>query len=262
MNDRPATARRGRLRRGSPIDLRWPVWGLAIGLGTFVLGYGVTALVFFPGSDRPPVVAVPDLRELDQDRARSTLRAAGLDLELADTLPNAAVPAGRILSQTPLPGQEVAPGSPVRVIVSGGAERRPVPVVSSMTREQALRVLEASGFRVQVDEVQDLRAAGRVVGIEPRPGTELQIPAAVRLLVSAGPPLVEVPDLYGLEQEDAVAAVQAAGLRMGDIEYSFAGFRAEELVIAQEPAAGDSVPQGSEIRLRMSTDRFERRRRQ
>lgn len=261
MDYGPPIHRRGRLRRGSRPDLRWAGWTLGVVLGTFVLGYLVTALVFFPGSDRPPIIAVPDLREMDEGRARHTVRLAGLELDVGDTLPNPEVPAGRILSQTPLPGQEVAPGSPVRVIVSGGAERRAVPVVTAMTREQALRVLEASGFRVSVEEVEDLRAAGRVVGIEPRPGTELQVPAAVRLLVSSGPPLVAVPDLYGLEHEDAVAALEVAGLELGEVEYSFAGFRAEELVIGQSPAAGASVPEGSAVDVRFSTDRIDRRRR-
>ena len=259
--EEPAYRRRGRLPRGTPPELRWAVWTLAVVLGTFALGYVVTALVFFPSSDRPPVVAVPDLREMDEGRARHIVRSAGLELDVGDTLPNPEVQAGRILSQTPLPGQEVAPGAAVRVIVSGGAERRAIPVVTAMTREQALRVLEASGFRVQVEEVEDLRAAGRVVGIEPRPGIEMQVPATVRLLVSSGPPMVAVPDLYGLRHEDAVAALQAAGLEIGEIEYSFAGFRAEELVIGQDPAAGDSVPEGSAVNVRLSTDRIDRRRR-
>lgn len=256
-----STAPRRRRIPGARSGPRWWLWSLAALVAAFGIGYLLTAVLFFPGSDRPPVVTVPDLREMDADGARSTLGAIGLDLEMADTLPNPEVPTGRILSQTPLPGQEVAPGSEVRVLVSGGAERRTVPVVTAMSTDQATRLLEASGFQVTVEEVEDLRPAGRVVGIEPGPGTELQVPAAVRLRISAGPPLVEVPELLGLKEADAEAALRAAGLELGEVVYRFSGLGAEELVIGQDPAGGDSVTHGSAVDLRMSTDRLLGRRR-
>lgn len=245
-----------RLRGGGGRDYRWILWALAIVGGAFIVGYVFTAIVFFPASDRPPVVAVPDLRELDERGARRVLGSVGLELSPGDTLPNARVAAGRILSQSPLPGQEVAPGSAVRVMVSGGPERRAVPVVTAMTREQAVSLLEATGFEVRVEEVEDPRTAGRVVGVEPGAGTELQVPAVVTLRVSSGPPLVGIPDLYGMTEAEAAAALASAGLELGEIEFSFAGIGAEELVIAQTPAAGDSLPVGSEVQLRMSTDRL------
>lgn len=258
----PGPARRRRIGGGDGVAGSWWAWGLGVLVLAFALGYLFTALVFFPSSDRPPVVAVPDLREMDEGAARSAASAVGLELEMGDTLPNPDVPAGRILAQSPLPGQEVAPGSPVRVILSGGAERRAVPVVSAMTVEQATRVLEASGFQVTIEEVEDLRAAGRVVGVEPGPGTELQVPAPVRLRVSSGPPLVEVPDLLGMDEAAAAAALQAVGLELGEIDYRFGGFTVEELVTGQEPVAGDSIEHGSDVRVRMSTNRLLGRRRQ
>lgn len=262
LDQRPVASRRRRIRRGGHAAGKWWLWSLAALVGAFGVGYLLTAVLFFPSSDRPPVVTVPDLREMDTNGARSALGSAGLDIEMGDTLPNPEVPAGRILSQTPLPGQEVAPGSAVRVMVSGGAERRAVPVVSAMSLDQATRVLEASGFRVTVEEVEDLRPAGRVVGIDPGPGTELQVPAPVRLRVSAGPPLVEVPNVLGLAEHEAEAALQAAGLELGEIVYRFSGLGAEELVIGQEPVPGDSITHGSAVDLRMSTDRLLGRRRQ
>lgn len=263
MDDQvPRPARRRRFGGRGGVEGKWWAWAIGALVLAFGLGYLFTALVFFPSSDRPPVVAVPDLREMDEGGARAAASALGLELEMGDTFPNPAVPAGRILSQTPLPGQEVAPGSPVRVILSGGAERRAVPVVTAMTVDQATRVLEASGFQVSVEEVEDPRAAGRVVGIEPGPGTELQVPAPVRLRVSSGPPLVEVPDLLGMDEATASATLEAVGLELGEIEYRFGGFTVEELVTAQEPFAGDSIEYGSEVRVRMSTNRLLGRRRQ
>lgn len=251
----PGRYRSRRLRRSGGAA-RWALWALGAVLAAFVVGYGVTALVFFPGSDRPPIVAVPDLRELHADEARDVADASGLDFIVGEPLPNADIPEGRVLSQSPLPGQEVAPGTPVRVLVSGGAERRSVPVVGSMSREQATAALQATGFEVAVQEVEDPMPAGRVVGIEPAPGTEMSIPATVTLRVSTGPPMVQVPDLAGLTQEAAKEILASAGLRVGEVEYRFAGFNAEEQVVWQEPYAGESVPEGSAIRIRIASDRL------
>jgi beta-lactam-binding protein with PASTA domain len=251
-----AGLRRSRRFRGrmSRVDLRWTGWIVGVVTAAFLLGYGATALFFFPGTDRPPIVAVPDVRQMSEAEARSALEPLDLELEVGDSLPNPQVPAGRVLSQTPLAGQEVAPGSPVRVMLSGGAERTEVPVVASMNRDQAVAVLEASGFQVTVAEVEDLRAEGRVVGTEPAAGSRVPVPSRIRVEVSTGPPMVQVPDLAGLDQEKALELLGDAGLRLGEVEFRFSGFFAEEAVIWQNPPSGAAVPKGSSVRVRLATD--------
>jgi serine/threonine-protein kinase len=242
------------------VDRRWLLRIVVAGLGAFLVGYLVMAVFFFPKSNRPPVVTVPDLRELDRAMAEQALR--GLDLEIgpSDSLPNPEIPSGRVLSQSPLPGEEVPPGTPVRMILSAGAPRRAIPVVRGMSRDQATAILAASGFDLTVTEIQDPSPAGRVVETRPGPGTELRLPASVRIVVSSGPPLVEVPDLTGLSEEDVAGALAAAGLELGDVDYRFSGFSAAERVIGQEPAAGDSITRGSAVRVRISTPRLPGRR--
>lgn len=244
-------------RRPAP---RWALWGAGTVLAAFAIGYLFTALVFFPSTDRPPIVAVPDLRELSSSEAAGAARAVGLELELSDSFPNPRVPAGQVLSQTPLPGQEVAPGTAVQVILSSGSERRTVPVVASMTREQAIAVLDAMGFETRIQEVEDPRAAGRVVGIDPAAGTELRVPSAVTLRVSSGPPMVVVPDLAGLTQEESKRALEEVGLVIGEVEHRFAGFYAPEEVTWQDPVPGASVPEGTAVRVQIASDRLPGRR--
>lgn len=252
---RAGLGRSRRFRRGMRrVDMRWTGWIVGVVIAAFLVGFGATALLFFPNYDRPPIVAVPDLREMSEAEARSALRPLDLELEVGDSLPNPQVPAGQVLSQTPLAGQEVAPGSPVRVMLSGGAERTAVPVVASMNRDQAVAVLEASGFRVTVAEVEDLRAEGRVVGTDPPAGARVPVPSPIRVEVSTGPPMVQVPDLAGLGQEQALELLGDVGLRLGEVEYRFSGFFAEEEVIWQNPPSGAAVPKGSSVRVRLATD--------
>lgn len=238
------------------IDRKWLGRILAVGTGAFALGYVVTWALFFPGSNRPPVVTVPELRAMTPAAADRQLDEAGLELQIGDSLPNPEVPAGQVLSQSPLPGREVSPGTRVRVILSLGPERRTIPVVTALTRDQAVRILDANGFQTEVQEVPHLSAAGQVVGVEPAVGTSVRLPARVRLLVSAGPPLVAVPGLVGLTPDQARAALEQAGLRMGHVEYVFAGLEAQEVVQSQAPQPGDSIRQGQPVRVWVTTDQL------
>lgn len=222
---------------------------LVLGLGGFLLGYALTALLFFRGRSGGPVVTVPDVRQMDLARAERVLRRVDLGLEVGDSFPNAAFARGTILAQTPLPGQEVAPDSRVSVILSSGAERRPVPRVTALGREQAVRILEASGLRVTVVEEDHPTPAGKVVRTEPAGGTVVEVPREVRLVVSTGPPLVEVPRLVGMTEAEAAAAIQAAQLRVEGVRRLFHPVDPPGLVMAQRPAGGDSIRAGTGVEL-------------
>jgi serine/threonine-protein kinase len=191
---------------------------VGIGLGAFLLGYVVVALLMYLTAPDRAVVTVPDLRRLELAAARQAADGAGLDVEVGDSLPNPKVPAGAVIVQSPLPGGEVAPGSSVRLILSTGPERREIPSVSVLSEEQAAGTLRAMGFQVSVQRVTSPRREGRVVGTIPAAGSRVALPSAVRLLVSAGPPRVAAPRRRGLPPDQAAALQEAPGLEHGDAE--------------------------------------------
>jgi eukaryotic-like serine/threonine-protein kinase len=226
-----------------------------VALVAFAIGYGIVAFVILGGGPGADVVTVPDVRTLEGAVARRALEQLHLQMEIADSLPNVRVALGAVVAQTPLPGQEVPPQTPVRVILSQGPGRRVVPRVDTYSAEHAQRILTATGFSVDVRDVPDLRAQGRVVGTDPEPGTSLQMPASVRLLVSSGPPLVEVPLLVGMNEGEAREALSAAGLRAGEIQFDLRTDVRDGLVLAQVPVRGDSARAGSQVRLYVATHR-------
>lgn len=226
---------------------------LAVAVGMFVAGYALMAIVMLATAPRRTIATVPDVRWMPLARARGTLGAAELKLEVGDSISNPTVAAGAVVAQTPLPGQEVGPGSRVRVILSSGPSRRTVPDVSMLSREQAARVLEATGFKVVVSEAQNLKAAGRVLGTEPRTGATLPVTATVRLLVSAGPPMVAVPSLAGQSEQQVPAVLDGAGLRLGETRHVFDFDAPVGAVLSQSPAPGDSVRMGSAVDVVIAT---------
>jgi serine/threonine-protein kinase len=231
--------------------------GLLLAALTFALGFLLTAGWMWIGAGGRDVVTVPNLRELSVDDAEEVVDDADLLLEVSDSLPNPRVDAGRILTQSPLPGQEAMPGITVQVIVSSGAERHPVPPVAGLAREQAEQLLRATGLQAEVQEVADASRAGRVLGTVPEAGTVLAVPSRVRLLVSAGPPLVGVPDLVGLHEMDIFGVLDAAGLRLGELTRELRLVEPEGQVVAQQPVGGDSIPAGSTVDVIVSTQRVE-----
>lgn len=229
-------------------ERRLPVVVVGVGLLAFLIGYGLTAILFFPGGGSE-VVTVPDLRGMQEAGARRELDRQGLELEEGSALVHPEIPAGAVLAQSPLPGQEVAPGSTVRVTLSSGRDRRVVPDVSSLTGDQALRFLSQAGFQVAMEQRPASRRAGHVLEISPAAGTQVELPAQVRLVVSSGPPRVAVPQLYGLPEPVARQMLEAVGLRLGSVDYDPYSTQPQGEVVYQEPAEGDSLGVGSAVRV-------------
>jgi serine/threonine protein kinase/beta-lactam-binding protein with PASTA domain len=156
------------------------------------------------------------------------------------------VPAGSVIGFDPAAGTELKRGDVITVIVSAGRAPAAVPDVTGQTPEQATGNLEAAGFTVTRGE--DGRSAavdvGEVIGVTPGPADGPQpYGSAVTITVSAGLPLVAVPDVVGMTQEEATAALEKAGLKVGAT--SFFGNKVRQ----QHPAAGETVEQGTVVNI-------------
>jgi eukaryotic-like serine/threonine-protein kinase len=225
---------------------------LLTGLGCFLAGYLFITILFFPGFGRSAIVTVPDLRNRPAATADRMLDRLGLEMERGGSLPNPRIAAGRVLTQVPLPGQEVTRGSEVRVIISDGAERRPVPSIEGLGREAATALLQRMGFTVRVRSVLDNSPEGRVLGMQPKAGTQVPMPAVVVLTLSAGPPKVAAPSVVTLPVDEARARLQAAGLRLGRVTYDPSSSEALGGIASQSPAAGDSIRMGGAVAVVVS----------
>lgn len=222
---------------------------VVFGIAAFAVGYLFVALVLYGGADRERYVAIPDLRGKQVAEVRRILDRLDLEVEVGDSLTHPEVAAGAVLAHVPLAGHEVRPGTEVRLTLSSGRARARVPEVSALSGKQAQEVLSRAGFRVTTSERADMRAAGRIVELVPAPGTVVEMPAALRLVVSTGPPRVAVPDLAEMDEEEARDALDAAGLRLGQITYDPLAFRAYGRIFGQRPAPGDSIAARSAVNV-------------
>src|SRR4029077_5043175 len=102
-----------------------PVAGTQVNVGSAV------ALVVSTGI---PQVTVPNVVGLTEAAATSALGGAGLSLgEGSSTAPSTTVPAGSVISQSPVAGSRVNAGTVVSLVVSSGPPQVAVPSVTGLT---------------------------------------------------------------------------------------------------------------------------------
>jgi len=220
-------------------------WGVvaSVLLVGFGLGYVLATRVLFPVPARPrDLFEVPDMRGIDRSAALDVARAAGLQTEVVDSFSHPMAVRGEVLGQSPLAGQLSVAGDTIRLTVSLGPVRRPVPDVVRLREENARNVLEASGFLVAVDSLEAELPAGQVVEVLPEPGTEVDLPMEVRIAVSTGPPLIAMPLLLGIEQASAEAMLDSLGFVVSEILTRFRFGRDQGRVVEQDPQADSLLP--------------------
>lgn len=229
-------------------------WATVAGLAFFgwFFGYGVATQFLFPAPPPPgDLFEVPDLRGLGMASAEERLAGAGLELGAVDSLQHPTVAAGIVLGQSPLPTQVAPPETPVRLTLSAGPQLRSVPDVRRLAEDRARVVLEASGFVVSVDTMQGEEPRGHVMSMSPSPDNVVPLPSQVRIVVSAGPPVVTMPDLLLMDQSEAERILDSLGLNVAEVEEVFRFGRDQGLVVEQDPPADTELERGSSVRLKV-----------
>jgi serine/threonine-protein kinase len=123
-----------------------------------------------------------------------------------------------------------------------------LPRVLELPEGEARRTLTDLGFRPRLDgeRPSDSFPRGTVIWQDPPPGTVLEPNAAVQLIISAGPTLVAVPDVIGMDLPQASRILAAAGVRVGVVD-TVAGSTERGVVTGTRPAAGVGRPRGSPV---------------
>ena len=212
-----------------------PVAGARIADGSTV------ALVVSRG---PPPVPLPELAGRPVADVVPELEQAGFVVELARRF-DEGVPKDVVLDTDPPAMTEAPPDSRIVLVVSDGPAPVPVPDVAGKTYGQAAAALEAVGLgATQAEDASDTVEAGKVIGTDPPVGTEAPRDSTVTVVVSTGPPLVDVPDVIGESVEDATTTLEGAGLE-ADVER----YRPGRTVRRTSPRPGTTVRRGTTVTL-------------
>lgn len=146
----------------------------------------------------------------------------------------------------------IAGTQPTRKCVVTRPEISSIPSVIGMSVNAAINLLEQAGFAaVQRTEYDPSYAPGTVIDQDPAAGTQTETGVEITITVSTdNPPLVEIPNVVGLAEANAVARLEEAGFGVKVVQ-------AEERqkgappgkVLAQSPARGNERPLGSTVTI-------------
>jgi eukaryotic-like serine/threonine-protein kinase len=247
-----------RLRDRAARSLRWftPVltgptfWiGVLTLVGALIGLYLVMNYVVMPAYTRQGVEArVPEVRELPFEQATTIIEGRGLRAERRDQPYNPSIQRGAVVDQNPAPNAAVKPGRRVYLYVNSGPQQMvTVPDVLTLSQNLAKSQLAELGLNdveVRQDSVRS-PYDNTVTRQRPEPGEVVATRAKVTLWVSPGlgNETVRVPDVRGLAPVDARRELVTDGLWV-DPTRSIGG-----TVTRQEPAPGEEVRQGTEVRI-------------
>ena len=126
-----------------------------------------------------------------------------------------------------------------------------VPLVEGMRKPLAEKAIRDAGLKPRAINRSHLTVpVGEVFAQDPDAGERIQKGNAVRIFVSTGKPRVNVPDVLGAREADAIATIRAAGLIPNPVEIF--SDDPQGSVIAQDPKGGTSIVRGSTVRINIS----------
>jgi serine/threonine-protein kinase len=224
-----------------PFDDFWPA--LALLLLAALIGLG--AFWYFTRSEEK---AVPSVTSQPLDTAVSRLQEEGFKTDIVNRANPA--PRGTVFEQRPTAGTELEEGATVTILASTGPATVVVPNAVGLPEQQARDRLASAGLEVRVFEVFSDEPEGTVIAQDPGSGERVSKDDSVRLNVSKGTGLVDVPSLVGETRASAEAELADLGLKANVFEVP--NIEPAGTVVAQNPLGG-KLREGEAVRLNVST---------
>ena len=190
---------------------------------------------------------VPELTGKSQDEAQRSLTEAGLAVGAVTDAYSEDVPQGQVLSQSVAAGTSLAHDSAVDIVLSKGRQPLTVPTLSGLSASAAKSAIEDLGLvAAPTDAYSDTVAEGQVISQQTREGSTLYRGDSVAYTVSKGPEKVAIPDVVGLQREEARSRLESAGFTVKE-EAVLGGFFGT--VRSSDPAAGTMTKKGSTVTI-------------
>ena len=160
----------------------------------------------------PEAYPIPYVVDLETDRAIFVIEESGFTIGQKIEVNDDNVPIGFVISQNPMAGKKMGPGSSVDLVISSGPSLIVLGDLSKKSLEDATQILETLGLEFEtVEEFSEDIEEGLVSGTLPEAGEIVTPEDIVTVIVSLGIK-IEVPEVEGLSYQDAIDKLEEAGL--------------------------------------------------
>lgn len=224
---------------------------ILIGLLSFAGGFWGISTLFFKEE-----VIVPNIIELSTTEAQRILKEKDLKMEVVKEIFHKEIAEGKIVSQDPLPDTKTKAGRVIQVVVSKGPELVSVPNVVGSHYITADVSLTNAGLLVGEikQEYSSEYDKDFVIRQDPKAGEMITEKSKVNLVLSKGPEPVNIPmpSVINMNLTEATEELQKLGLSVGEITRKESNLYLKNVVMEQDPAPGQEILQGSEVKLVVS----------
>jgi serine/threonine-protein kinase len=197
-------------------------------------------------SSGPGKALVPSVSNLPANQAQRDINDAGFRVTL-DEQPSKTVRKGFAIRTSPREGALIPRGAEVRLIVSSGPPQVTVPSVTGQSEASARGELSDAGLSVTRSLENSDTPEGQVISQDPGGGSVVDEGSNVTITVSKGPKKVAVPDVTGLDRDEARATLRDAGFSVRVVERE--SDQPEDTVIRQSPPDGSKATEGSQVTI-------------
>lgn len=200
-------------------------------------------------------IEVPDFRGMTIEEAEDKAEDLGIEVKIGKYEFSTEYEQDQIMDQDPNHGEMVAKGDTVTVDISKGGERGVIPNLIGKSEEDAKKMIEDYGFELgTVKEKESHEEKGTVIEQDPSAGSEGKQGDTINITISdgSGKEMGEVPYVLGMSEDEARAAIEEAGFKVGDVSEGVSSAYDNGQVMWQEYDAGTSIEKGTAIDIRIS----------
>ena len=160
----------------------------------------------------PEAFPIPYVLDIETERAIYVVEESGFALGQLLEVNDENIPRGFVISQNPVAGTKMSPGTTVDLVVSKGPSLIEISDLSRKSPEDAIQILETLGFEYElIEEYSEDVEIGLVSGTLPEAGEIVTPDELIQVIVSLGI-RIEVPEVEGLKYEDAIRVLEELGL--------------------------------------------------
>lgn len=208
---------------------------------------GCSSSTAVQGMTQAPVLVGVSLRQAEAKAAE-----AGVQVEVESSENSDTMPVDFVLRQDPEPQTMVRKGRVIMVVTSSGPVSVTLPdfVGGQFEVAQAFIVANQLALGDLVEQV-DASPVGTVLAQEPAANADVNRGSVVTLTISRGA-MATMPDLVGLSLTESRKRLSALGFSVSKVIVSPQTTQPAQLVLMQEPAAGDAIEKGGWIELTVS----------
>jgi len=191
-----------------------------------------------------------DFKGKDPNDVKKTLQDLTLSVSNTVEIYDNKVEIGKVVTTFPRGGTKVKRNTAVLLKISKGTAPVTIPPIAGKDIKAVTKQLQKLGLVVDIkDQIFDESPMGSVLSSDPTPGSTLKKGETIRLIISKGPPPIQVPDVVGLNVEVAKSTLANAGFNV--VVENYVPIPVLFTVYEQDPAGGSMATPGTTIILRI-----------